>query len=81
MELDIEAQMDEYIKVRDTETNVIWALRKKNAAMILLRTLELAELESEQGDGLDRANLINMTKNVIVTLKENSNRLNGMCQS
>ena len=81
MELDIEAQMDEYIKVRDTETNVIWALRKKNAAMILLRTLELAELESEQGDGLDRANLINMTKNVIVTLKENSNRLNGMCHS
>ena len=81
MELDIEAQMDEYIKVRDTETNAIWALRKKNAAMILLRTLELAELESEQGDGLDRANLINMTKNVIVTLKENSNRLNGMCQS
>ena len=72
MELDIEAQMDEYIKVRDAEANVIWAVRKKAAAMILRRTLELAELEAEQAAGLDRTNLINMTKNIIVTLKENA---------
>ena len=68
----IDQQMNTYIAARDAEAKLLWSVRKKAAAMILRRTLELAELEAEQAAGLDRTNLINMIKNIIVTLKENA---------
>lgn len=71
-EMHIDQQMNTYIAARDAEAKPLWSVRKKAAAMILRRTLELAELEAEQAAGLDRTNLINMTKNIIVTLKENA---------
>jgi hypothetical protein len=71
-EMHIDQQMNTYIAARDAEAKLLWSVRKKAAAMILRRTLELAELEAEQAAGLDRTNLINMTKNIIVTLKENA---------
>ena len=71
-EMHIDQQMNTYIAARDAEAKLLWSVRKKAAAMILRRTLELAELEAEQAAGLDRTNLINMIKNIIVTLKENA---------
>jgi hypothetical protein len=73
----IETQMDAYILARDELTaarrcaeQYKWLCAKKRAAVILRRTIELQELEEEQAAGLNRTELINMTKNVIVTLKE-----------
>jgi hypothetical protein len=70
----IEAQMDAYILARDelsaAQACDNWLCAKKRASVILRRTLELQELEAEQAAGLNRTDLINMTKNVIVTLKE-----------
>jgi len=73
----IEAQMDAYILARDElaaaklcAQQYKWLCAKSRASVILRRTLELQELEAEQAAGLNRKELINMTKNVIVTLKE-----------
>jgi len=70
----IEAQMDAYILARDEiaalrECNN-WFCTKKRATVILRRSLELEELEAEQAAGINHTELINMTKNIIVTLKE-----------
>jgi hypothetical protein len=73
----IEVQMDAYILARGElaaaklcAQQYKWLCAKKRAAVILRRTLELQELEAEQAAGINRTELINMTKNVIVTLKE-----------
>lgn len=73
----IETQMDAYVLARDELAAVSrcagqskWVCAKKRAVVIMRRTLELEELEAEQAAGLNRTELINMTKNVIVTLKE-----------
>jgi hypothetical protein len=73
----IEVQMDAYILAREELTAASkcaeqskWVCAKKRAVVIMRRTLELQELEAEQAAGLNRKELINMTKNVIATLKE-----------
>ena len=70
----IENQMDVYILARDELAKMRactnWSCAKNRASVILRRTLELQELEAEQAAGLDREELINMTKNILVTLKE-----------
>jgi hypothetical protein len=70
----IERQMDAYLLARDelAATRACtqqsrWLCAKKRAAVILRRSLELEELEAE---GKPNIELINMTKNIIVTLKE-----------
>ena len=70
----IETQMNAYILARDEiyaarkcSEQSMWLCGKKRASVILRRTLELQELEAEDHPKTD---LINMTKNVIVTLKE-----------
>ena len=67
----IEAQMDAYILARDelsaAQACDNWLCAKKRASVILRRTLELQELEAEDQPNTD---LINMTKNIIATLKE-----------
>ena len=70
----IEIQMDAYLLARDElaatracAEQYKWLCAKKRAAVILRRTLELEELEAE---GKPNTELINMTKNIIVTLKE-----------
>ena len=70
----IELQMDAYILARDelaaAKACNNWSCAKRRSAVILRRTLELDELEAEQAAGINHTDLINMTKNIIVTLKE-----------
>ena len=72
----IEAQMNVYLMARDElystkacaqQSN--WFCAKNRATVILRRTMELELLEAEQAAGMDRKEIINMTMNIIATLK------------
>lgn len=73
----IDSEMDVYIQERNYNidiqqylANIKWQSHRKRAAILMMRKLELADLEIEQSERLQHTSEITMLKNIISTLQE-----------